>query len=1284
MPSCKDLASGIALLLGLSSSLRFQIPDSLKTPYHELLKLNNTRQYQAAIFQGKILIAHAPKFPHAYGQLAFAFEKAERVEQGLAYFDSLRQRSPDNAYVYYALAALERSLKNFEQAIGSLKACIKLDPKYEQAYLQLAEVYNEQKDLETPASYFRALLQEDSLNAAAHFGLGYVFNLKKEWAKGEKAFGRSLAINPDLVHAYELKGQSHSRQRDYQKAFETWEQGKEAAAKLNDIERQGWMTGHAGKACYELDKFKESLGYLNEALKLARALDDKRQELNHLTNRGSSYKSLRQPDNAITDFELARQIAKEIGDQIAQDNLLMSLSGVYDDKGEFDLAIKYAQEALKAAETRGDSLAVASCCQNLGSTYRNTAYYSDALKYSNRALQIRRADGDLRSVCTLLNNIGTICRDIGEIAAAIDTFQQALKIAQNIPSKRHELFALGGLGYAHAGRGEYVLASEYWERTLSLANSLDDKRFKGLHLGNLGVIYKKWGRFSQALDTLNQALELSRNMKDLPSVIRHYANIANIFEIRGDYLKALELQKKALAISDSIDTRNYSITLLGNMGVAYDKIGDEERALFHFEKALQKARTIPVKASIPHILANIGSLYERQDRFAEALEKLNEALLIAKEIDDREGQASTLTTIGVVYERQKDTTKALGTYHEALTLAQKIGNRGDTGELHLNLANIHLHRNDLSQAGALYQKALDAGKEMGAFRLAYKAHAGLAAIAEKQNRYDEALQYYDQALDKIESVRERLQIESYKTQFIEDKLEVYESVITLLIRMGEFEKAYEYLQRFRSRSFLEMLGPQRFDFAEGISKPRLRRYRFWEQKLREVYDRLGAEYAKGESKRSAKMIATLNDSLQRVQQEHEKICEEIRLHHPRAAEAQGLVQPLGLREIQQKVLQPGQTLVEYFVGPETVAAFVVQAGSFHCEALKIKREELEKETGRLREPFKQVKERAVTNLFDVRYDLKLAQQLYERLFQPIEKYLAANTSLLIVPDGVLHYLPFEALVTGIEAKSNDPNVIFSRYENAHYLVEKYALTYTPAASILALPKRDCESENSSKRKWLGLGSPDFGRFKESAGEEVMLKASKGLLLAPLSARDVREVASVMQPDTLVFLGKAATEDRFKQEASAATGIYLSTHAIVDETQPMYSLIALAQDDDDKEDGFLHTYEAYNLCLSAELVVLSACETGLGKLSRGEGLIGLTRGFMYAGAPSVLVSLWSVEESTAELMSLFYQNLKEGMNKDEALRQAKLKLMRTRVETKAGKMSFAQPFLWAPFVLVGER
>lgn len=1276
MQSLTRFYLGIILILGLQQSLLAQVPDSLKQPYWDLVKLNNSRQYQTAILQGKILVAQAPGFPYAYGQLSLAFEKAERLEQGQAFFDSLRQQSPDHPYVYYAIAMMEKSRKNFEQAIGNLKVCIKLDPQYAPAYMQLAEINNEEKDLEAAENYFRTLLQADSLNAAAYYGLGCVYNLKKDWAKGAEAFTKSLEINPNLVPAYYLNGVMLANQRNLQQALATWDKGKEVAAQLNELQMQGFMTGNVGNAYHEMGQWQKSIPYREEALKLARALGDKRQEERHLSNLGNSYKALGQSSKAIELYDQGLAIARELNDKDFEESLLGNKSAALVDLARYKEAIENATMALKMAESKGDSLAVSMHSWNIGAAYVNLASYSEALQNYQRALRIRRSVNDLRGVCQLLGNIGIAYKDMGEIATAIDTLQMALQIARDISSKGHELSILGSLGYAYSGWSNYTLANDYFQKAYALADSMNAALAKGTYLGNIGVVYKKWGNFTKALDYLNQALAQDKKIGNARGVVRHYTNQANILEIRGDYLKALNLHKKTLVLSDSIGTRNYSAVVLGNIGVIYNSIGDLDQALFYFEKALKLSREIPAKEHIAANLAHIGTVYDKLGKDAEALKKFNESLKAAEAIGNNEQQVTALTSIGAIQARQKKYLMALQQYNHALRLAKNIGNKNQEGRLYLNMGKLYLEKEDVSLAQSHFRQALAMGQKMNAFDLMYESLGGLAAAAEKQKRYDEALEHYGQAIDKIESVRERLKIESFKTQFVEDKLEIYESVITLLIRLGRFEEAYDYLQRFRSRSFLEMLSPERIDFAEGIAPKRFARYRFWEQKLREVYDRLGLEYGKGDGKRNDKTIAALNDSLQRIQQAHEKISDEILLHHPRYAKTVGIKQPLGLLAIQQQVLQPGQTLVEYFVGPEFVAAYVIEARTFHCEVLKVKREELENGVSKIRAPFQQVKEGSIRNLADIGFDLKLAQQLYERLFQPIEKHLTPGTQLLIVPDGVLHYLPFEALVTSVENKKPDPQVLFSRYQNVHYLLEKYAITYVPAASILAL-ERESNGTNSTGGL-LGFGSPDFGRFKDSSTVAISMKASKGLLFAPLSDRDMREVAQIMQPAS-VFTGKEATEERFKQEANRFAGIYLSTHAIVDESQPMYSLIAFAQDEDPKEDGFLHTYEVFNLKLNADLVTLSACETGLGKLSRGEGLIGLTRGFIYAGAPSVLVSLWSVDESTAALMKIFYQNLKEGMSIAEALRQAKLKL----IQTRENGISFAHPFLWAPFVLVGE-
>ena len=1267
-----------------------QVPDRLKNPYWDLVRLNNSNQYQTAILQGKILVAQEPQFSHAYAQLATAFEKAERIEQGLAYFDSLRQASPDNPYVHYTIAVLEKSRKNFEKAIGSLKICIKLKPKYERAYFLMVNVADSLRDLEIPRSYFRSLLQEDSLNAAAHYGLGCISQSKKEWADGANEFAKAIEINPELVHAYYLKGLMHANQRDYQKALETWNKGTDVAARLNDIELQGMMTGTAGTAYHELRRWQEAIANLEKALQIARDLGDRKQEEKHLSSLAAPYAGLGKPKKALELYREALAIARGINDRESEETVLGSMSSICNTLSAYSESIRYGTTALKMAEARGDSGAVAKYCLSLAGAYGPQAQYELALQYSQRALNIRQneAGGDRKSIVSILNNMGMAYKEMGDIPKAIETFDRALTIARAISNPRSEMLILGNLGYAYSGLSEYSKADDYFHQALDIAEQTNDLGAKGLHLGNIGVNLKKWGNFTKALRYMQEALDIHRQIPSPRDMVRHYANMANIYEIRGDYVQALDLEKKALAISDSIGTRSYTVFILRNLGVAYEKIGDFEEALRYCERALKLAREIPVKESLSSIHLSMGVVHENKGNDRKALQKFKESLQSAQGVGNQEDEIAALTAIGDIHARKKQYSNALKYYNEALTLAKNIGQKNQEGRLYLNMGTVHLEKGDLPTALPFFEKALNEGTQMDAFDLSYESLGGIAAVEAKQKRYDEAIEHYDQAIEKIESVRERLRIESYKTTFMESKISIYESIITLLIRLKRFEDAYEYLQRFRARSFLDILSPERIDITEGISTERFERYRFWEQKLRETYERLGNEYDKSEARRDRRLVAALADSLQKIRQEHEKILDEIRLHHPRYAELTGITQPLSLQDVQRKVVQSGMTVLEYFVGPEAVAAWVIQSDTFYCEVLQTKRGELGKMVEQLRQPFKDVKEGKTRNFFDVSFDLKLAQRIYERIFQPIEKHLAKNNQLLIVPDGILHYLPFEALVTRIEKKPHDPQVHFSRYENAHYLIEKYPIAYAPSASISALERSVGESKKEAVGQLLAFGNPDYGRFKEIVpGDEhkyptvvtMSLKMSKGLILAPLSDRDVREVSKIMQPAT-VFLDKEATEDRFKENAARFPDVYVSSHAIVDESRPLYSLIAFAQDDDPKEDGFLHTYEVFNLHLNADLVTLSACETGLGKLSRGEGFVGLTHAFLYAGARSVLVSLWSVDESTSRIMKDFYQNLKKGMTKTEALRQAKMKLIKTR----DNGISFSHPFLWAPFVLVGAE
>jgi CHAT domain-containing protein len=316
-----------------------------------------------------------------------------------------------------------------------------------------------------------------------------------------------------------------------------------------------------------------------------------------------------------------------------------------------------------------------------------------------------------------------------------------------------------------------------------------------------------------------------------------------------------------------------------------------------------------------------------------------------------------------------------------------------------------------------------------------------------------------------------------------------------------------------------------------------------------------------------------------------------------------------------------------------------------------------------------------------------ARQLYDRLLAPAAEVLAQKRRLVITPDGGLYYLPFECLVSKEPDRSDRAD-----YRMLSYVLHQWEISYAPSASVLAhLGQRRSQDQDragaASETAFLAFADPVYEFKTQGASPQTpdllrSLFEGDGRWVLPRltdSRREVSEIARRYQPHELaVYLGPQAKEENVKdnEHLSRARRLHFATHGVMSERLPQYSGLVLTLDENPQEDGLLQVYEIFNLKLNAELVVLSACKTGLGKEVRGEGMIGLTRAFLYAGAPSLVVSLWSVaDRSTASLMVKFYEQMDRAAGKAEGLRRAKLALMQTH--------RYAHPYYWAPFILVGE-
>ena len=601
---------------------------------------------------------------------------------------------------------------------------------------------------------------------------------------------------------------------------------------------------------------------------------------------------------------------------------------------------------------------------------------------------------------------------------------------------------------------------------------------------------------------------------------------------------------------------------------------------------------------------------------------------------------------------------------------------------------------------------------------------GLAQVERDRGNLAEAQLRMEESLNIIESLRGKVASQDLRATFLAQKQDYYEFYTDLLMRLHQREPlkghdlaALQASERARARSLLELLAEARVDVEQGIAPELKQHERVTHSRIAWLQSRLIEAYSQATPDRNK--ISTLEEELKKVDAEREQLTMEIRQKHPRYAELQ-YPAPLGLQAIQ-SLLDDRTLLLEYALGKDASFLFAVTRNDFLVAPLH-SAPSIAAQVEALRLTITSQPQRSALG-----QQITVARQLYRELIEPAGKLLTGKQKLVIVPSGILHYLPFEVLLSSGEERT----LTSAGSGKWPYLVRDYAISYVPSAGVLASLRSRPEEKSAPRKTFLAFADPAYGN--ETGTEASLVRSSLGgafgderswkLGRLAESRREVEQIAGLYARDQVsLLLGQQASEENVKTSGrlSQYRFIHFATHGLLNEANPPYSGLILSLDTAGKappsatrkpgpaspqvatvapasagsagprstagqparsdgpplEDGLLQVYEVFNLKLNADLVVLSACETGLGKEVKGEGLMGLTHAFLYAGTPSVLVSLWNVQDrSTADLMINFYQQLDRGEDKAEALRQAKLRLIQQN--------RFAQPYYWAPFILIGS-
>ena len=973
-----------------------------------------------------------------------------------------------------------------------------------------------------------------------------------------------------------------------------------------------------------------ALEKLNRALSLWQVENDLRGQAKAYAGIAEIYQVNGDSKKAQTAASHALQLFHDVSDPAGEALMLNGLGELGVDLGDVQSSLDYFNRALQIYRQTGDQKGQGSVLNNIGMAYDELGEPRSAMDFLEQSLVFRRSSGDLLGEASTLSNIGSVHDSLGELHAALDNYQLALPLFRAAKNLRREALILNNIGYAWANLGELQKALEFYSDALPIRRAVGDRRGEAISLSNIGSTYHRLGDDDRAIEVLNRSLALFQSIQDIAGESRTLNNLANI----------------------------------------HLALGETQSALDDYNRILEAERARKDKRAEGSTLRDVGYAQYMLQNYPQAIVYLKQALQIAHEVESPSDEASALQKLGLVYAAVGQLDDAAENYKQSLNLFRRIGGAE-------------------KQAMVLYSSSLT---EL------------------KRGNLEAALSQIETVTALTESLRGKFASEELRRSLSAERQQHYDTNVDILMKMHDRDpkrdfdaKALQIHELARARGLVDLLVEARADIRQGGDPKILEAERKLHQQLdeKERY-RMSLLKAKGKEKQQQAVEQEI-DALLRDLNDTEA---EIRLKSPHYAE---LTQPraLDLHDIQTKILDSDTVLLEYGLGHAQSYLWYVDQGTKTAFTLP-DRKVIEEATRHFYEQLSaksqfmasRTSETRIGGASAVENDYRRsAIALGRMLLGPLGGRLQ-NKRLLIVSDGALQYLPFGALSEPLFGATTRPG------EAYRPLVRDHEIISVPSLSALALLLSESTARGRAPKTVAVLADPVFApddprlslakRLQQTPNTAVAVAGSKPPSIFQKSSREVgfgdfrrlrfsREEAEgitslVSKKEGLLALDFSASRSTaLNPELGEYRFLHFATHGIVNSKHPELSglVLSLVDENGQPRDGFLRLHEIYNLKLKADLVVLSGCQTALGKEIRGEGIVALTRGFMYAGSPRIVASLWDVDDrATAELMKRFYrQMLVGGMKPSAALRAAQNSLMAER--------GWESPYYWAGFTFQGD-
>ena len=1199
--------------------------------YEKIKKYTEAEKYYKKIYRINKNLRNKPGMASNLYSLGLVYRKSGKYQSAVKSFrraleiNRVLGRNQQVSSYLYVIAMTYRTWKRYKDAVSSLLEAVKFIKKHKlpgiSIYLYYAGVSSrESGDFKSALKYFNMALKQpaDSNYRATYLnGIGNTF-------RDMKNYKRALGY--------------------YMKAYR---KNTNSAFTLIYIENIARIYSLLKKVPQEVRWYKTALKHLQK---------NPEKEISYLDKISKLYKVSGNNKLAILYLKRLLFAVENTGDKAAVSRVLNRIGLICIADKSYNKALKYLKRSLSIDKKLADKKNIAVSYNNLAIAYDSLKNYNKALMFYKKALSLSKGTGNKKDRASFLFNTGTIYSSMGKYNTAKKYFIMSLKINKEIKNKKgiHE-------NYIHIGRlyqfqGNYKLAYKNFNKVLKIASHSGNKSEVIKALISIGQIHQSWGRYSKAVKIFMKALIIAKRSKNPEAISSLYNNIGYIYKEWGYFKRAVSYFKKSMAISYSFGKKSNQESQYVNIGLVYMAWGDYKKSLEYFNKALLENKSGTDRSRKATIFNNKGLVFYFLKKYDKALSLFKRAYSIDRKLGHKDKLSIRLNNIALVYIDRGKYYRAMRYYKQALAIEKKLGREESLAVYLNNIGDLYHTAGDFKKALIYYKRSLFVDKKHGKKPGIARGWGNIGILFYKIKKFKKAVLYLKKSVNLIEKLRKTAP-GRVRRDYFASQLYNYQWLIYSYLAKKQYINAFNTAELSKAKYLIEQM-------SGDLKKGYLNIIDIGKYQKTIPKDTAVISYANMDIHNSVQLIATSGKVYGKINTE-----DNLKIHVNIKNDCN--VSSAGRR---------GVTLVKTMDGRKNT---IVKRASV---------KKLDKKGNVLINMvnyFRVLLSKRVRTLKEKRSIKKIGRALYSFLFNKIQPLLKGKKKLIIIPDGILAFIPFEALIM----------------PDGRYLIEKYSISYTQSLSILKIIKS--RKYGNSRRPLIGFGGAVYEDKGESVISDIGLlrdtfltalkrgKSSRNIYKKmgysnwenlPATLKEVKQIGHIVK-GSVIYKGEHVSENFVKilsktGELKKYKVIHFATHGLAVPEVPELSAIVLSLFKKERrgEDGYLRMPEIIQLKTRADFVNLSACETGLGKIYAGEGVVGLVQSFLIAGANGLSVSLWQVADvSTMKFMIGLYslvQKRKIGYN--EAVRSMKLKFIHGFEKGK-----YKDPFYWAPFVYYGK-